>query len=468
MNKTIERLNDKEINYQFTPIPTKLFYLCDNNTKSVLFSLIQLSSHYAKEDGYFFRANNNLENDCGLSRKVIDAALDALYMRDIIDVIPSAKGQGKKQSSKSFKVNFDSFLEYEKIDFNELKNPALRIVTPSTRNHYTPSFNKTLTQTSAQTSALVTNKGDIDSVTTLTQTLTQNANKGDIDSVTTLTQTSAQNANNINNIENIYNINNKNNINNNLNNIYNIENKKEINNLNNIENFENMNINEKIDLLIKRMESSNLEELENKRFKFIEWIKFNLTPTYQEEIEKRIEERYNEIYEKIVKSFNNGLNDDFFSSIELNSSTGKTIKEETEEILEVIPTKSKEKLIEMMEEVITTSTGNVEEADNFKMWVDLNKNEINSYDLMDKAEETFQFLRNKQKEAVSATLSTQVDSLPTSRVDAVKSPKNEQYKDVAVERTIEVNGRVLRLVDSEPDLDIIDTIWSEMQASAAS
>ena len=430
MNKTIERLNDKEINYQFTPIPTKLFYLCDNNTKSVLFSLIQLSSHYADANGYFYRSNGDLENETGLSRKVIDAALDTLYMRDIIDVIPSAKGQGKKQSGKSFKVNFDSFLEYENIDFDELKNPALRIVTPSTRNHYTPSFNKTLTQTSAQTSAPVTN--------------------------------------NINNIENIYNINNKNNINNNLNNIYNINNKKEINNLNNIENFENMNINEKIDLLIKRMESSNLEELENKRFKFIEWIKFNLTPPYQEEIEKRIEERYNEIYEKIVKSFNNGLNDDFFSSIELNSSTGKTIKEESEEILEVIPTKSKEKLIEMMEEAITTSTGNVEEADNFKMWIDLNKNEINSYDLMDKAEETFQFLRNKQKEAVSATFSTQVEQQSNSRVDAVKSPKNGQYKDVAVERTIEVNGRVLCLVDSEPDLDIIDTIWSEMQASAAS
>ena len=66
------------------------------------------------------------------------------------------------------------------------------------------------------------------------------------------------------------------------------------------------------------MESSNLEELENKRFKFIEWIKFNLTPPYQEEIEKRIEERYNEIYEKIVKSFNNGLNVFFLIFIGLN------------------------------------------------------------------------------------------------------------------------------------------------------
>ena len=452
MNKINEKLNDKEIGFPFIAVPVNFIYIMDSDCLKLMTILLQKesywSSHNQLKDGYFIKSITELSKELNLiNRKDIHSIIEALFLAGFItvDVTP------RKFKTAKFKLNWEKIEEVASASLQSIREFETYITKLPRNVNYTY-----VTKCNTSINNDVTNN-----VTKCNTNVDNNVTSNVTNNVTKCNTT-------INNIENIYNINNKNNINNNLNNIYNINNKKEINNLNNIENFENMNINEKIDLLIKRMESSNLEELENKRFKFIEWIKFNLTPTYQEEIEKRIEERYNEIYEKNVKSFNNGLNDDFFSSIELNSSTGKTIKEESEEILEVIPTKSKEKLIEMMEEVITTSTGNVEEADNFKMWVDLNKNEINSYDLMDKAEETFQFLRNKQKEAVSATFSTQVDSLPTSRVDAVKSPKNGQYKDVAVERTIEVNGRVLRLVDSEPDLDIIDTIWSEMQASAAS
>lgn len=118
------------IDYQFTKVPTKLFLCLDNNCRSMLYSLIQLSTMFADEQGWFFRSNADLEAETGLSKKVMDGVLDALLVRNIIDFIPQQQGKGVKQTSRLYCVNFQSFLEYETIPIDDcIKNPKYRILT---------------------------------------------------------------------------------------------------------------------------------------------------------------------------------------------------------------------------------------------------------------------------------------------------------------------------------------------------
>ena len=404
-----------EINYQFTPVPTQLFYLCDNNTRSVLFTLIQSSSYFTKDGDYFYRTNGELENETGLSRKVIDAALDALYMRNIIDVIPSAKGQGKKQTGKRFRVNHDSFLEYEKYSFNELSNPELRIVTPSTRNHYTPSFNTTSAQTSAQTSAPVTN--NIDNI---------------------------ENINNKNNIDNKENINNNKNIKENI--LENIsenilrEKQEEIeeenvNFVNNSEyvfcNFlveENMNLEEAVNGLLSRMESSNEKELNEKLVKFNNWLnRLNLTPSLKEEIEERVEKRYTQLYQEIVSPANNG-ECDFFDYIEVDGE-GKS-KADYQVETPTTQMKSREELVETLNSYASTCSADTEMAVfSLNTYCELHQEAIKTYGLQSLVTEIIQNLRNTPKEAVLSHNNTQVGERYVSGGAAAKTPKKGHSSD---------------------------------------
>ena len=118
------------IDYQFTKVPTKLFMCLDGNCRSVLFTLIQLSTMLADEQGWFFRSNADLEAETKLSRKVIDGALDALLRKGLVDFVPQQQGQGVKQTSRLYYVNFGSFLEYESVSVDDcIKNPKYQIVT---------------------------------------------------------------------------------------------------------------------------------------------------------------------------------------------------------------------------------------------------------------------------------------------------------------------------------------------------
>lgn len=122
------------VDYQFTKVPTKLFMCLDCNCRSVLFTLIQLSM-LADEQGWFFRSNADLEAETKLSRKVIDGVLDALLRNGLIDFIPQQQGQGVKQTSRLYYVNFNSFLEYEKISIDDcIKNPKYQILTSDYKN----------------------------------------------------------------------------------------------------------------------------------------------------------------------------------------------------------------------------------------------------------------------------------------------------------------------------------------------
>lgn len=118
------------IDYQFTKVPTKIYLCMDNNCRSMLFTLIQLSTMYADEQGWFFRSNADLEAETKLSRKVMDGTLDALLKRNLIDFVPQQQGKGVKQTSRLYMVNYKTFLDYESLSVEDcMKNPKYQIVT---------------------------------------------------------------------------------------------------------------------------------------------------------------------------------------------------------------------------------------------------------------------------------------------------------------------------------------------------
>lgn len=136
-------MNKKENDYKYVMLPTYLMNRLDVNCRSVLYTLIQLSGFYAKDDGYFYRCNSDLQQQCGLSLNVLNAALDALYINKIVDIVPVAKGKGKACVGRKYKVNFDSFTLSEEYQIEDtIKNPEFQISTVKYKGTYTPSFQK--------------------------------------------------------------------------------------------------------------------------------------------------------------------------------------------------------------------------------------------------------------------------------------------------------------------------------------
>ena len=149
----------KEIKYQFIPVPLNLFYCMDNNCSVVLTTLIQLSFYYESKsqgafDGWFYRTNALLESATNMSRRVLNGALDALYQRGIIGIIPQPKGKGSNQGGRKYKVYFDSFKAYEDLDIDECscKNPDYGICTLDYKSSV-PSFQRLVAQGTAQQAA---------------------------------------------------------------------------------------------------------------------------------------------------------------------------------------------------------------------------------------------------------------------------------------------------------------------------
>lgn len=96
----------------------------------MLFTLIQLSSMYADEQGWFFRSTADLEAETGMSKKVMDGTLDAMLKMNLVDFIPQQQGRGVNQKSRKYRVNFNAFLRFEKYSIEDcIKNPDYKIVT---------------------------------------------------------------------------------------------------------------------------------------------------------------------------------------------------------------------------------------------------------------------------------------------------------------------------------------------------
>ena len=114
--------------YQFVQVPINLFILLDNNCRSMLFTLIQLSTYYAEEDGWFFRTYADLEAESNLSKNLVEATIQTLFNHYLIEAKPTGQGKGKK--ANYYKVNFEEFTRYEEYSIEDcMKNPDLKIRT---------------------------------------------------------------------------------------------------------------------------------------------------------------------------------------------------------------------------------------------------------------------------------------------------------------------------------------------------
>lgn len=130
---TENELKQNEIGYQFTAVPTNLFLCCDNNVRSMLFTLVQLSSYFADDEGWFFRTNDDLRAESNLSENIVRATLSVLFENGIIDV--KTVGKSNWKHSNKFKINFDSFKKWERLSIDDaMKNPQYKIETPKYKN----------------------------------------------------------------------------------------------------------------------------------------------------------------------------------------------------------------------------------------------------------------------------------------------------------------------------------------------
>lgn len=117
-----------EIGYQFTAVPTNLFLCCDNNVRSMLSTLVQLSSYYADKDNWFFRTNEDLRAESQLSENLVRATLSTLYSIGVVDI--KTVGKGKTKTPNKFKLNVERFKDWEEYSLEDCtKHPNLRIET---------------------------------------------------------------------------------------------------------------------------------------------------------------------------------------------------------------------------------------------------------------------------------------------------------------------------------------------------
>ena len=210
----------EKIDYQFVAVPLNLFCRLDNNLRSMLFTLIQLQTYYAEEDGWFYRSNADLGAQSNLSENLVRITIDVLYNAGLIDVESVGKGRGTNSPSNRFKVNWERFKDYEKDDIEKcIKDPRLAIVTPKYKgSHYHPSY---LDKNNSGSEPHDKAEGE-DKVDCGVMVADTNLVEDEVDSKVNNLVTDVVKVE-----DNIYNINNLNN-NDNINNIDNINNKENI------------------------------------------------------------------------------------------------------------------------------------------------------------------------------------------------------------------------------------------------
>ncbi len=131
---------EEKIGYQFTAVPTNLYQCCDINVRSMLSTLVQLSSYYADSNGWFFRSNDDLRAQTKLSENLVRATLSSLYKLGVVDI--KSVGKGKSKTPNHFKLNFNKFLEWEDYNIEDCyKHPDFEIETDNYKDKgWQPSY----------------------------------------------------------------------------------------------------------------------------------------------------------------------------------------------------------------------------------------------------------------------------------------------------------------------------------------
>lgn len=121
---------EDEVGYQFNAVPMNLMACCDLNCRSMLWTLVQLSSYYADKDGWFFRTNDDLRAQSQLSENLVRATLSTFYRVGIVEV--QTVGKGKSKTPNKFRLNVERFKNWEQYSLEDcIKHPDLRIETDS-------------------------------------------------------------------------------------------------------------------------------------------------------------------------------------------------------------------------------------------------------------------------------------------------------------------------------------------------
>ena len=145
----METLNNRNINYSFIAVPTNLFFALDNNLRTALTVLLQLSSVFADQDGYFFRTNEDLQQDLKMGKNLTIAVLESLYQYGLLQVksVGFTRKNGKKQVN-FFRVCTENFKNYEKYHIYTItKNEELHL---NTVDYKAKNFKVTYTADTAQ------------------------------------------------------------------------------------------------------------------------------------------------------------------------------------------------------------------------------------------------------------------------------------------------------------------------------
>ena len=146
---TMETTNTRNLDYNFIAVPTNLFFALDNNLRTALTVLLQLSSVFADQDGFFFRTNEDLQQDLKMGKNLTIAVLESLYQYNLLEVksVGFTKKNGKKQVN-FFRVCTENFKEYEQYHIYTItKNVELHI---NTVDYKAKNFKVTYTADTAQ------------------------------------------------------------------------------------------------------------------------------------------------------------------------------------------------------------------------------------------------------------------------------------------------------------------------------
>lgn len=152
-------MKQNEHKYKFTAMPVNLTACMDNNCRSMLFTLLQLSSYYEsksierhqKWDGWFFRSNEDLQAQSRLSENLVRATISTLYSIGVIDVATVGKSRGNIPNR--FKIDFAKICEWEQYSIDDcVKNPAYAItIEPYKATGWKPSYLTKISHTSTAT-----------------------------------------------------------------------------------------------------------------------------------------------------------------------------------------------------------------------------------------------------------------------------------------------------------------------------